>query len=81
MSVIKYQTSPICTAVGAIPGAMPPLIGYAGASGHITWGALVRYSRSSSFGKFPHFYAIAWMYREDYGRVWNQDVAGNEAGW
>jgi heme o synthase len=33
---------------------MPPLFGYAGASGHITW--------------FPHFYAIAWMYREDYAR-------------
>lgn len=59
------KRSPICTAVGAIPGAMPPLIGYAGASGHITWEAMALFAILFVW-QFPHFYAIAWMYREDY---------------
>lgn len=61
------KRSPICTAVGAIPGAMPPLIGYAGASGHITWEAMALFAILFVW-QFPHFYAIAWMYREDYAR-------------
>ena len=61
------QRSPICTAVGAIPGAMPPLIGYAGASGLLTWDALALFAILFIW-QFPHFYAIAWMYREDYAR-------------
>jgi len=61
------KRSPICTAVGAIPGAMPPLIGYAGASGHITWEAMSLFAILFVW-QFPHFYAIAWMYREDYAR-------------
>jgi len=59
------KRSPICTAVGAIPGAMPPLIGYAGASGHITWEAMTLFAILFVW-QFPHFYAIAWMYSEDY---------------
>jgi protoheme IX farnesyltransferase len=56
------------TTIGAIPGAMPPLIGYAAASGRLTWEALVLFA-ILFFWQFPHFYAIAWMYREDYARA------------
>jgi protoheme IX farnesyltransferase len=56
------------TTVGAIPGAMPPVIGYAAATGtlsHEAWalGAIL------FLWQFPHFYAIAWMYKEDYARA------------
>lgn len=61
------KRSPICTAVGAIPGAMPPVIGYAGASGHLTREAFALFAILLIW-QFPHFYAIAWMYREDYAR-------------
>ena len=56
------------TTVGAFPGAMPPLIGYAAAAGKITLEALVL-GAILFFWQFPHFYAIAWMYREDYSRA------------
>ncbi len=62
------QKSPHSTTLGAIPGAMPPLIGFAGAAAKLTpeaWilGAIL------FLWQFPHFYAIAWMYREDYERA------------
>jgi protoheme IX farnesyltransferase len=56
------------TTVGAIPGAMPPLIGYAAAAGRLTMEAWVLYAILFLW-QFPHFYAIAWMYREDYSRA------------
>lgn len=56
------------TTVGSIPGAMPPLIGYAAAAGHLTPGAWALYAILLIW-QFPHFYAIAWMYREDYSRA------------
>jgi protoheme IX farnesyltransferase len=56
------------TTVGAIPGAMPPLIGYAAAAGTITLDAWVL-GAILFLWQFPHFYAIAWMYREDYARA------------
>jgi protoheme IX farnesyltransferase len=59
--------SPACTTVGALPGAMPPLIGYAAASGGLDAGALALFLILFIW-QFPHFYAIAWMYREDYAR-------------
>lgn len=59
--------SPICTTVGAVPGAMPPLIGYAAASGHLDSAALALFAILFVW-QFPHFDAIAWMYREDYAR-------------
>jgi protoheme IX farnesyltransferase len=59
--------SPVCTTVGAVPGAMPPLIGYAAASGRLDWAALALFAILFVW-QFPHFYAIAWMYREDYAR-------------
>jgi protoheme IX farnesyltransferase len=61
------QRSPACTTVGALPGAMPPLIGYAAASGGLDTGALALFLILFVW-QFPHFYAIAWMYREDYAR-------------
>ncbi len=62
------QRSPASTTVGAIPGAMPPLIGYAAAAGTLTAEAWVLYAILFLW-QFPHFYAIAWMYREDYARA------------
>ena len=62
------QRSPHSTTIGAVPGAMPPLIGYAAASGKLTWEAWVLFAILFLW-QFPHFYAIAWMYREDYERA------------
>lgn len=62
------QRSPHSTTLGAIPGAMPPLIGYAAASGTLTWEAWTLFAILFVW-QFPHFYAIAWMYREDYERA------------
>jgi len=56
------------TTVGAIPGAMPPLIGYAAAAGTLNYEAWALYLILFLW-QFPHFYAIAWMYREDYARA------------
>ena len=58
----------LSTVVGALPGAMPPLMGYAASSG-----ILDREAWSLFFilfvWQFPHFLAIAWMYRDDYARA------------
>ena len=62
------KISPVSTTLGAIPGAMPPLIGFAAASGTLTADAWALYA-ILFFWQFPHFYAIAWMYREDYARA------------
>src|ERR1041384_4898107 len=56
------------TTVGAIPGAMPPMIGYAAAAGIITRDSRVLVAILSLW-QFPHFYSIAWMYKEDYARA------------
>jgi heme o synthase len=65
---LKRRT-PLCTLVGAFPGAMPPLIGWAAASGSIaSSGAWLLYAVLFLW-QFPHFMAIAWMYREDYARA------------
>jgi len=62
------QRSPHATTLGAIPGAMPPLIGFAAASGTLNWNAWILYAILFLW-QFPHFYAIAWMYRADYARA------------
>src|SRR5580658_1404272 len=63
------RTSPLCTLVGAIPGAMPPLIGWAAATDSLAGAnAWILYA-VLFFWQFPHFMAIAWMYREDYARA------------
>ena len=55
------------TSVGAIPGAMPPLIGWAAATGSLNAGAWILFAVLYIW-QHPHFYAIAWMYKEDYAR-------------
>jgi protoheme IX farnesyltransferase len=62
------RTTPLCTLVGAFSGAVPPLIGWAAAAGRLTFEAWVLYSFLFLW-QFPHFMAIAWMYREDYARA------------
>jgi len=62
------QRSRHSTTVGAIPGAMPPLIGFAAAAGVLTAEAWALFAILFVW-QFPHFYSIAWMYREDYGRA------------
>jgi len=64
---LKRKT-PLCTLAGAFPGAMPPLIGWAAASGRLSLEAWVLYGIVFLW-QFPHFMAIAWMYREDYARA------------
>ena len=56
------------TTVGAIPGAMPPMIGYAAAAGAISQEAWVL-AAILFLWQFPHFYSIAWMYKDDYARA------------
>jgi len=56
------------TTVGAIPGAMPPVIGYVAAAGALTRESWVLFAILFLW-QFPHFYSIAWMYKEDYARA------------
>ena len=63
---LKTRT-PHCTLVGAFPGAIPPLIGWVAARGDISVVACILYLMLFLW-QFPHFLAIAWMYREDYAR-------------
>jgi protoheme IX farnesyltransferase len=64
---LKTRTS-LSTALGAFPGAMPPLMGWTAARGEIDIAAWVLFAILFLW-QFPHFLAIAWMYREDYGRA------------
>jgi protoheme IX farnesyltransferase len=59
------QIHPICTFVGAFPGAMPGVLGWTAARGRLEWEALVMFA-IVFFWQFPHFFSIAWLYREDY---------------
>lgn len=56
------------TFVGAFPGAIPPMIGWVAASGSLDRGAWLLFGILFLW-QFPHFYAISWMYREDYARA------------
>jgi heme o synthase len=56
------------TFIGAIPGAIPPMIGWAAATGKLDAGAWLLFA-ILFFWQFPHFHAISWMYREDYARA------------
>jgi len=73
---LKRKT-PLCTLIGALPGASPPLIGWAAASGHLSLEAWTLYS-TLFLWQFPHFMAIAWMYREDYDRAGYKVLPGGE---
>ncbi|HLM59045.1 MAG TPA: UbiA family prenyltransferase, partial [Pyrinomonadaceae bacterium] len=60
--------STLSTVVGAFPGAMPPLMGWTAATGEATAEAWALFAILFTW-QFPHFLAIAWMYREDYARA------------
>jgi protoheme IX farnesyltransferase len=62
----RYTT--LATAIGAFPGALPPLIGWTAARGSLSLGAWILFAMIF-FWQFPHFLAIAWIYREDYARA------------
>ena len=64
---LKRKT-PLCTLIGALPGAMPPLIGWAAACGRLDGDAWLLFAVVFLW-QFPHFMAIAWTYREDYARA------------
>ena len=64
---LKTRTS-ASTAIGAIPGALPPLMGWTAASNEITMGAWILFAMLFLW-QFPHFLAIAWMYREQYAKA------------
>lgn len=61
---LKTRTS-LCTIVGAVPGALPPLIGWAAAMGKMTFEAWILFAIMFLW-QMPHFLAIAWMYRKEY---------------
>jgi len=64
---LKRHT-PHATTVGALPGAIPPLMGYAAASGQLDGQAFL-WAAILFLWQFPHFYSIAWLYRDDYRRA------------
>jgi len=63
---LKRRTH-LATLVGAVPGALPPVIGWAAASGRLEPGAFILFAIVFLW-QIPHFLAIAWLYREDYER-------------
>lgn len=64
---LKQKTS-LSTIVGAVPGAIPPMMGWAAATNTIEFGAWVLFSILFMW-QLPHFLAIGWLYREDYARA------------
>ncbi|HSD65378.1 MAG TPA: heme o synthase, partial [Vicinamibacteria bacterium] len=63
---LKRRT-PLATLVGAVPGALPPVIGWAAARGRLEPGAFILFAILFLW-QIPHFLAIAWLYRDDYAR-------------
>jgi protoheme IX farnesyltransferase len=59
------RVHPVCTFVGAFPGAMPGVLGWTAARGQLDWGAVAMFAIVFVW-QFPHFFSIAWLYREDY---------------
>ena len=62
------RVGPIAVFIGAIPGALPPLIGWVAFSGEISIEAIIIFSIQFIW-QFPHFWAIAWIYHDDYKKV------------
>jgi protoheme IX farnesyltransferase len=58
----------LCTLVGAVPGAVPPMIGWAAVHGSLSYGAWILFAIVFLW-QIPHFYAIAWIHRDDYQRA------------
>ncbi len=76
--------SSVNTLVGAIPGAVPPMIGWVGAGGHVGWEAWFLFG-ILFFWQLPHFIAISWLCRDEYESVgykmWsNGDLTGRKCG-
>ncbi len=75
----------LCTLVGAVPGALPPILGWIAATGKISLGGILLFVIVFLW-QLPHFYAIGWMYREDYARAGFPmlpviDTTGRRTGW
>jgi len=62
------RVTPFCVFVGAIPGGLPPLIGWVAATGSLDAGGLMLFA-FQFFWQFPHFWAIAWLADEDYTKA------------
>jgi protoheme IX farnesyltransferase len=62
------KVHPVAVLIGAIPGALPPLIGWVAATGSFGIGGWVLFSLQF-FWQFPHFWAIAWVAFDDYSRA------------
>ena len=62
------RVTTLATFIGAFPGAMGPMLGWTAARGRIEWQAVALFAILFVW-QFPHFMAIAWMYREDYARA------------
>jgi protoheme IX farnesyltransferase len=62
------KVHPVAVLIGAIPGALPPLIGWAAATGSLSAGGWILFSLQF-FWQFPHFWAIAWVAFDDYSRA------------
>lgn len=71
------KISTLNTLVGAIPGALPPVIGYAASANRLDWQIAVLFSILFLW-QLPHFLAISWLYREDYLRGGFKMVSGND---
>lgn len=65
------------TALGAVPGALPPMIGWAAARGTLDAGSWILFA-ILFFWQLPHFFAIAWMYRDDYARAGFQMISNDD---
>jgi protoheme IX farnesyltransferase len=71
------RVSTFNTALGAVPGALPPMIGWAAARGTLNAGAWMLFA-ILFFWQLPHFFAIAWMYRNDYARAGFQMISSDD---
>lgn len=76
---LKTRTT-LCTVVGAVPGALPPMIGWAAASGRLDAGAWALFAFMFLW-QLPHFLAIGWIYRNDYAKAGFRILSvGDESG-
>lgn len=62
------RITPWSTVIGGIPGALPPMIGWAAVTNDIAFGAVILFT-ILFFWQMPHFFSLAWMYRKDYARA------------
>lgn len=72
------RVTPLNTLIGAVPGALPPVIGWTAVRGEFDAGAVVLFL-IVFFWQVPHFLAIAWMYREEYGRAGHKMLTVGDA--